>query len=540
MIGGRGGLVAHNVHRLKASNATAGVGAPPQAQGGSTGVQAAMSKAAVPPGFKDVTAPKKGMKRKQDEAKMTASTRPAKKVAGKNEQPTPVLVNDNLIDDLGVFDVPGAGRLVTHDVTPDTNIKPGSTTVLHLYRAHKLYQQIQQDPQDLAYHLTQAATNLADHVSTIAKQIQKHILDASATQDKRLRGQLVSIATSKTDTEFPRILRAAGRSFMSLFHGLATMWEKGIESAKRQHGATTYQYIKAFDTLLDAISSNCMLISQLNAQQTANDAPSSSATAKKADEKKTQKPKPATKARIAQELVSLLLALLTHLTPARQGPHTALFEGILYLLLERTGKRLYLLTFNRERGATLDDEMGDGSPPPAAQLGTVERQAISIEVKFLVQLLERAMSLAPSFLGSLSGAEVPVKSGRGGAATKVKFAGLPKGMAALSISAKEKLQRTLVECMFGSSKAGNQDGSNKKGGKGLLAGFGNGLGEEDETEDEDTYEKNNEFIEVLRKPVFTGPVPQMPRVEEVDVPEWFTESVWKLVGWDVLGWDGDF
>ncbi|KAE9966325.1 hypothetical protein BLS_007072 [Venturia inaequalis] len=498
--------------RLRASNAAAGVGAPPQHEESSTSAQAAVSKAPVPPGFKDVTAPKKGTKRKQDEVKAIASTRPNKKLAGKNEQPTTKLVNDDLIDDLGVFDVPGAG----------------SSTVLHLYRAHKLYQQKDLDPSDLAYHLTQAATNLADYVSTIAKQMQKRILDASATQDKRLRAQLVSSATSKTDTELPHILRAAGRSFMSLFYGLATIWEKGTEEAKRHHGATTYQYIKAFDTLLDAMSSNCMLVAQLNAQQIANDAPSSSAAAKKADEKKAQKPKPGPKARIAQELVSLLLALLTHLTPARQGPHTALLEGILYLLLQRTGKRLYLLTFERERGATLDDEMIDGSPPPAAQIGTVARQAISIEVRFLIQLLERAMSLAPSFLGSLSGAEVPTKSGR--VAAKAKSAGLPKGTAALSMTAKEKLQRTLVECMFGSAQSRQQNGSKKNG----------RIGEDDETEDEHTQEENNDFIEVLRKPVFVGPVAQMPKVEEADVPEWFTESVWKLVGWDVLGWDGDF
>lgn len=408
------------------------------------------------------------------------------------------------------------------------NISTGATVVLHLYRAHKLYQQIELNPQDLAYHLTQAATNLADHVSTVAKQIQKHFVDVSATQDKRLRSQLVSIATSKTDTEFPRILRAAGRSFTSLFHGMATIWERGTEAAKKHHGATTYQYIKAFDTILDAISSTCMLTAQLSAQQIANDAPSSSAAVKKAGEGKSQKPKPAPKARIAQELVSLLLALLTHLTPGRQGPHTAFFEGILYLLLDRIGERLYLLTFNRERGATLEEEMINDSSPPKAQIETIERQALGIEVKFFVQLLERAMSLAPSFLGSLSGADVPVKSGR--SAAKVKFAGLPKGTAALSILAKEKLQRTLVQCMFGSAQLKQQDGSNKSG----------RIGEDDETEDEDADQQNNEFIEVLRKPVFTGPIPQMPKVEEADVPEWFTENIWKLVGWDVLGRDGDF
>lgn len=107
----RDGQLAHSVRRLRASNAAAGVGAPPQHEESSTGAQAAVSKVPVPPGFKDVTAPKKGTKRKQDEVKAIASTRPNKKLAGKNEQPTTKLVNDDLIDDLGVFDVPGAGTL---------------------------------------------------------------------------------------------------------------------------------------------------------------------------------------------------------------------------------------------------------------------------------------------------------------------------------------------------------------------------------------------------------------------------------------------
>ncbi|QDS76229.1 hypothetical protein FKW77_008729 [Venturia effusa] len=497
--------------RLKTANESYEVVGPPQPRD----VQTAMEKASIPPGFTDVAAPKRGKKRKQDETK---SARPIKKVAGKTEQSAPAFVPNDLIDDLAVFDVSGAG----------------SATVLHLYRAHKLYQTIGTNPQDLAFHLTQAATNLVDHVFAIALQTQRHILDASATQDKRLRAQLVSIATSKIDTEFARILRAAGRAFMSLFHGLTTIWEKGTDAAKRHHGAVTYQYIKAFDTLLDAISSNCTLVAQLNAQQIVGETPTLPAT-KKADEKKVQKTKPAIKARIAQEIVLLLLALLTHLTPARQGPHTALFEGLLYLLLERTGQHLYLLIFGRERGATLEGEIIDDLPPNAAQIGILERQAIGIEVKFLVQLLERAMSIAPCVLGSLSGADCSTKSARG-VTSKVKPTGLPKGMAALSLSAKEKLQRTLVACMFGSSRLGRKNHSIKTN----SVGSQEGTVANDETSDEDAIETNNDFIEVLRKPVFTGPIPQLPKVDEADVPDWFMENVWRLVGWDILGWDQDF
>lgn len=70
-----------------------------------------MNKVPVLPGFKDVTAPKKGTKRKQDEVKVIASARPTKKVVGKNVLPAPNLVSENLIDELGIFDVPGAGML---------------------------------------------------------------------------------------------------------------------------------------------------------------------------------------------------------------------------------------------------------------------------------------------------------------------------------------------------------------------------------------------------------------------------------------------
>lgn len=78
-------------------------------------MQTAMAKVAVPPGFKDVTGPKRGPKRKQDEVKATASTRPAKKIASRHEKSAAILMDNNFIDDLSVFDVPGAGRLSPHD-----------------------------------------------------------------------------------------------------------------------------------------------------------------------------------------------------------------------------------------------------------------------------------------------------------------------------------------------------------------------------------------------------------------------------------------
>jgi hypothetical protein len=99
--------------RLKAATATTGVAVAQTGSAAKTSSAFAGAQA-LPPGLKDVTAAKKGSKRKQDEVKVSASARPTKKVATKNDQqPTPLLVNDNLIDDFGLFDVPGAGTILT-------------------------------------------------------------------------------------------------------------------------------------------------------------------------------------------------------------------------------------------------------------------------------------------------------------------------------------------------------------------------------------------------------------------------------------------
>jgi hypothetical protein len=353
------------------------------------------------------------------------------------------------------------------------------------------------------------------HISTIAQQIQQQQLDVSLTQDRRLRAQLAASVTSKVDTELPCILRAAGRSFISLFHGLSTLWHKGTEAARRQHGATTYTYIHGIDKLLSTITSTCLLVAKQNVTASPSESSSSVSNVQKPEQAKAQKVKRTSKPQIPEELTALLLALLAHLTPARQGEHTALYEGILYLLIERTGKRLFSLTFGHERSTAIEDDIETSNQldpsHPYSPLTNIEQNAASIEVKFLVGLLKRAMSLAPAFLGSISGA-TSSKPSRAGKSLMAKNA-QPK--TSLSISAKEKLQRTLVQCMFGEDVK-RKDNSNG------------------DTEDEDKV-SNSEFIELLRKPLPMGPLPQPPKMEDLEVPQWFREEIWRLVGWDILG-----
>lgn len=78
--------------------------------------------------------------------------------------------------------------------------------------------------------------------------------------------------------------------------------------------------------------------------------------------------------------------------------------------------------------------------------------------------------------------------------------------ARLSPVAKDRLQRTLVTCMYGNKV-------------------------------------DDEFLDVLTKPIplmRLGSLQSVARVEDKDVEEWYKKEVWRLVGWDVLakerGW----
>jgi hypothetical protein len=174
----------------------------------------------------------------------------------------------------------------------------------------------------------------------------------------------------------------------------------------------------------------------------------------------------------------------------------------MYLLLERVGKHLYLLTFNTERGATIPRPPRFSHEGDNESKGKLQHRGLTTEVKYLTQLLERAISLAPSFLGSTLPVSTNTKSVRPNSVVNKLIADQTKSL--LASHAKEKLQRTLVYAMFG------DDGP------------------------------QNEFVDRLKKPVAVEPVRQPPEIEDEDISQWFREKVWNLVGWDILTREGEW
>lgn len=87
---------------------------------------------------------------------------------------------------------------------------------------------------------------------------------------------------------------------------------------------------------------------------------------------------------------------------------------------------------------------------------------------------------------------------------KVKCVPKPGSVTKLNISmlAKERLQRALVNAVFGTQ----------------------GLEEDSAIP-----------VQCLRMPVLSDARVTVPRVKETEVAEWFKDEVWRLLGWELLG-----
>jgi hypothetical protein len=200
----------------------------------------------------------------------------------------------------------------------------------------------------------------------------------------------------------------------------------------------------------------------------------------------------------ARSIAHLLATFIGHLEKD-SAIHHKLFDGIAYVLLERVGDQLYYCTFERERSATMEDRI---TPPPKTtdpheiSRQATEATAIRLEVKALVIILERVMGVAP-----LHSNEQVAKRNKTALARTVSLKNISSTRTKLSSLAQERLQRTLITCTFG-------------------------------------HQVNDDFKDILTKPVNMGRAPPAPKIKEENVPEWYQGQVWRLVGWEILEKEG--
>jgi len=365
----------------------------------------------------------------------------------------------------------------------------GTATVYHIWHVHKSYMKLHSDPSILAYHLTGTSNNLTQHIATVAKNCREQQLQVLRENDKAI----ADIGQANIDNELSRTQRAAGRIFISLLHGLNALCNTPPDSLTSLQRSVIYSYAQAFDTILAIMSTTLTIY--------ANGIEGHERIGNKKRNSKGNCGKGRSVEAVSSSLNTLLLAIIASLDP-KQRSHGTLFEAILYVILSRVGSRLFFFTFNHERSETVDGDIvipfPQGTASGSTELTTKQKVSIT-EGKYLIQLLARAMTLAPSFLGSILPPSSTARLSRTCGAVNRASASKPSAAkSALTLLAKQKLQHTLIEAMFGDDNA------------------------------------QNEFTERLTKPKRFPPIAAPPSVDDEDVPTWFCEQVWRLVGWELL------
>ncbi|ORX94716.1 hypothetical protein BCR34DRAFT_219572 [Clohesyomyces aquaticus] len=382
---------------------------------------------------------------------------------------------DTLTGDLEILDRVGEGTkhclLLTIFLTFGV---AGSTLTLNLYNVHKLCRHQSPDNQAICFSLVHTARAIGSVISTVSRHQNQLTLSYKRA----------STPLEKDKSEMSCVIRASARAFTSLLVGLGKLVLGDIEG--RLSGPVIYETVKMFKKVLDVMTDTARSAASKSSASVSNQ--TSSRTKPPAKNKET------VQCRTIAQFLNAIMSYLDKNDPV----HRHMFEGFLFILFERVSSRLYYCTFGHDPKLLADQEhILDPDSIPKKDGADLP---VQLEIPSLINVFERALSLAPHHLNSRpsSSTSKSQKSRSASTARYLAYKGLPLDRKMpLSIQAKERLQRTLVQCMW-------------------------------------NEEEDDEFADVLRMPVRWGSLPNAPKIGDRDVTDWFKGEVFRLVGWDIL------
>lgn len=366
-----------------------------------------------------------------------------------------------------------------------TNSATGNILMRSLFQVHGILKSHNRiEASALAHHLVRAASTLPQ----VIQQVVEKSLKRSNTGPDSLKSNLA----------------AAGRAVASLIVGITTL--NHVSGGTEVLGQVTYWYVKMYASFLATLAEASEGAAKAAAAHELGSAVEKKSTATRT-KGKAQQPKAFNlKDNPMLNAITCFVCGLIDLLDANVDAHKALFEGFAYGTLNTLGARLYTCVFGHTRGVNLEadiarsnlpDEIEDVARSPTLSADDLEVKKAKMEAPYLIHLLTRVMNAAPAHLGAI----ISSKTG------KMKVAnnkGSMKG--ALAIAAKDRLQRTLLNCMFG------------------MEGM----------------DQDDPFLDCLKIPVASAQPLPMPKVKEAEVQDWFKEEVWRLLGWEILSKEGEW
>lgn len=432
-----------------------------------------------------------------------------------------------------------------------------------LYQLHNFYYKaFRPEPNAVAYHLIHTVTALA-------KVLQEtfHPQDASpepcanpAINEHRASSSSAYLKHAVTQKE-EAVVTAITRAFMSLLHGLKVVARRetattagtifsGVSIGEKTYqGAVVYHYASFLQSVVTTMAeiakadAKSLLISNDLSGQNTTPSPTKSTRFPKKTKSSAARSNTPFATGLSKDTVSIApshptLALLTRLLSTIVesldpvvSAHNHVFEGYLYLLMQKLGQNLYLFTFGNTRGDDLEAEIRnttlgtDSAPLPKAESGSHEAEVSVVTAKFLapylIALLRRCLPAASSHLSTATNTSSKQKTGQ---------PPVTADKALLSHAALTRLQRTLVRDVFGPDPSSPHR-------KNCLRfpvlpsvdiAFP-GSATSNSAQDLEMQPAQGKKTKGKGK-----------KAEERSVNDWFREELWTLLGWEILGEEIDW
>ncbi|KAF2236227.1 hypothetical protein EV356DRAFT_531162 [Viridothelium virens] len=415
--------------------------------------------------------------RSETEEKTTKKSAKKAKTVGSPKISQDAVFDDAMGEDFDALDVRTDGQVIIEST----------------WEIQKLYKSSTRNPSATAYHLNRASASINSLLQHLCDEccVGLEVSKTPGSRQARKPSKSPTFSDSTQEDKFDAVFHAAARAYNLVLRGLTEL--AAMEPDKSILGAVVYNTAHMFHGILNLIS---QVIARLDSPW---ESPPSQARATRRSSSNKRSP---WNDKIPRSLSNFLTHAVMALDPDSVS-HRELFEGFMFALLDRLGKGLYLFTFGRLRADTIEDDL---SPSKDSAQDKKFRKVMEMEAPYLLNIFERAMSVAARHLGDPSLA-TPRRSTISRPSKKPGSTGkesITRTQPILSMYAKERLQQTLVNAIFGPQKDTDKD-----------------------------------FSDCLKIPGKPPALVHPPVLGEQEVSTWYTRELWKLLGWDILAKESD-
>jgi hypothetical protein len=193
--------------------------------------------------------------------------------------------------------------------------------------------------------------------------------------------------------------------------------------------------------------------------------------------------------KLLSSLTRLVLEILNSLVVG-QDSHFELFEAIVWLIFQRCGHAIYILQSGHDSCDTIEEEIEQDRRAVESGKSTLAMEIAETESRYIFVLMKRIKQLAPYHYNPRTESNGPKH-----------VAHVPKQTTAqLTKDVKDKLQRTLIECIWD--------------------------------------EKYDSCADVIQTPVLKPVALTIPKgYSKDDKYSWFLKEMWCMFAWEMLGKD---